>query len=162
MIQVVRGPLEICRGVGQRCRLGCGERGVGVFGSSPRPPWKTPAKCCPRPSETAQDGDQHLPPSLPPARELVGLGGVGQVDNSPQFKQSARRKGRAIPEIVWRQRSRFRFLAVSWCCRRRAKKTQGVMAWEAFMTGPWGPGRSECRERPARKTVADADLRARC
>jgi len=49
--------------------LGCGERSVGVFDSS-HPP------CCPRPSETAQDGHQHLP-----AGQLAGLGGVGQVDS---------------------------------------------------------------------------------
>jgi len=60
-----------------------------------------PGKPLPNPRqrlETAQDGDQRLPlPCLRPQEHWRGLGDVGKVDSSPQFKKSAWRKARAIP-----------------------------------------------------------------
>src|SRR6266700_4698242 len=75
MIQVVQNGLKYAGGWGQTCRLGCGERSVGVFDSSPPPPWKTPTKCCPglgnRPRKAISTSSLPYPP-----RALAGEVGV--------------------------------------------------------------------------------------
>jgi len=73
MIQVVQEPFKICRGVGQRCRLGCGERSVGVFDSSPRPPWKASPNAVPVPQKRPRMAISTLPPSLFPRKKIGGL-----------------------------------------------------------------------------------------
>jgi hypothetical protein len=68
--------LEISRLVGQRCRLGCGERSVGVFGQFSPFALEAPGKCCPSASETAQDGGWHPSPFPYPREQLSGFLGA--------------------------------------------------------------------------------------
>jgi hypothetical protein len=137
MIQVVRGPLEICRGWGQRCRLSCGERSV--FHSSPSPPWNPPPNAVPGPQKRPRTAiSTFLSPSLPP-RALAGFGGVGQVNNSPQFKKSTGRKGRAIPKVVGGAKVSVQVAAVkvgAACVEQ--KNPQWRHGLGAFMTRPCG------------------------
>src|SRR5713101_3051156 len=66
---------------------------IGTRSCNPPPPMLSQAL-------TNGPGRRSAPTPSPfsPARELAGLGGVGKVESSPQFKKSARRKARAIAE----------------------------------------------------------------
>ncbi len=95
----------------------------GVFDSSPPPLWKPCAKCCPRPSETAQDGDQHLPPSLPP-RAIGGLRGPWVRWTVPRIQTG--RKDRAIPKGVWRAKVSVQVVAGKLMQPASNKKSPGA------------------------------------
>ena len=61
------------------------------------------------------------------------------MDRLSEFKRSAGRKAPAVPGVVWGQRSRLGLRRAKVGGAGIEKKSpRGVMAWEAFMTGPWG------------------------
>src|SRR5437660_339629 len=108
MIQAPKAVVTSCAGtvgnmsgVGQRCRLGCGERAAGCSTVLPRR-LGNPRQML---SQALRNGPGRRsapsPFSLSPA-SIGGFGGVGKVDSSPQFKKVGRGKTPAIPEIVWR------------------------------------------------------------
>ncbi len=142
---------------GAKGRLGCGERSVGVFGSSPPPPWKPRAQML---SQALRNGPgrRSAPSPFPaPPQENWRAWGAWVRWTAPKFKKLAGRRARAIPgRVVWGAR---------WGCsgelmQASNKKPQGRHGLGGFHDATLGACRSECRERPARKTVADADLQS--
>ncbi len=97
-----------------------------MFDSSPPPPLESLAECCPRPSQTAQDGDQHLSPFPAPRKRIGGLGGRGSGGSSQIHKVGReKRPNHSGVGCCGAQGSRLRSRRVSWCSRRRTKKPQG-------------------------------------
>ncbi len=88
MIQVVQEPFKICRGVGQRCRLGCGERSVRCSTVLPRR--KPPPNAVPGPQKwprtTTLAGEVGVLAAIPLAREKKR----GSVAAEPQSKEGRR------------------------------------------------------------------------
>src|SRR5713101_9800698 len=101
------------------------------------------------------------PGPCPPREHWRGFGGVGQVDSSGIqkvfWKRSPSHSGGGVGQ---RSRVRLRRVIISWCRMRRTKNPQGRHGLGALHGATLGAGRSDRRERPARKTVADADLQS--
>src|SRR5712692_4924917 len=82
MIQVVRGPLEICRLVGQRVAWVAVSGASGCSAVLPRRLETPRPNAVPGAQKRPRTAISTFPLPCPPARELAGLGGVGQVDSS--------------------------------------------------------------------------------